>query len=180
MKRAIIFWDYSNFQITIDDILRKEKGEAKRFDLAEFTKSLQGQDDIIKIYFACSKKYDDDELAGFYKDIDYNPFFYVKVFERSYNPQSKKNQEKQLDVYLATQMVALAYENAYDIAYLISGDEDFVPAVEIVQQKGKIVVAVAGSESMSKLLKRKADKNILIDNDQMPSHKPFHYGNFLK
>ncbi|MGH9891261.1 MAG: NYN domain-containing protein, partial [bacterium] len=71
--------------------------------------------------------------------------------------------EKQVDVYIASQMVALAYENAYDVAILVSGDQDFVPAVETVQQKGKVVMVVSSEAGISNLLKRKADRAVLID-----------------
>ncbi len=90
-----------------------------------------------------------------------------------------RSSEKQVDVCLAVQIVALAYENAYDIAYLVSGDEDFVPAIEIAQRKGKIVIAVSAQDAMSSLLKRKADAFLLFD-DQIGQMKTYHYGNFVK
>lgn len=180
MKRAIIFWDFSNFKITVDKLISKNVDNIKSFDYVEFAKTLQGEDDLIKIYFACSKTENEKLLSEFYKAMDYKPFFYVKVFEKNVDPVSKKVSEKQLDVYIATQMVALAYENTYDIAYLISGDEDFIPAVEIVQQKGKVVVAVSASDALSQLLKRKADKFILIDDNQAEKNKLYFYKNFLK
>lgn len=178
--RVMIFWDFSNFQITLENLMKKDLGEVRDFDHVAFARALQGRDDLVKIYFACSAGYNDGELAGFYKTIDYSPYFYVKVFERAVDPQSGRNSEKQLDVYIATQMVALAYENAYDVAYLISGDEDYVPAMEIVHQKGKVVVAVSAQSAMSKLLKRKADKFILIDDSQVEKNKAYYYRNFLK
>ena len=68
-------------------------------------------------------------------------------------------------MYLATQVVALAYENAYDVAVIVSGDEDYVPAIEIVQQKGKIVTVVSSSALLSDMLRKKADRVLLIDAD---------------
>lgn len=179
MKKAIIFWDYSNFHISINN-LSKNSGGIKGFDLTAFAKALQGNDDLVKIYFACSKLKEEKELEGFFKDIDYKPFFYVCVFDRELDRRTNKSQEKQLDVYLATRMVALAYENAYDIAYLISGDEDYVPAIETVQNKGKVVVAVSVSGSFSTVLKRRADKYIIIDDSQSAKFKSYYYENFLK
>ncbi|MBI5328185.1 MAG: hypothetical protein HZB80_07830 [Deltaproteobacteria bacterium] len=49
-----------------------------------------------------------------------------------------------------------------------------------MQQKGKVVVAVSGERSMSKFLKRRADKYILIDDNQTEKHKPYFYRNFLR
>ena len=50
------------------------------------------------------------------------------------------NQEKAVDVKLATDLITL--NSIYDIAIIISGDQDYVPAVEYVKNQGKIVVNV--------------------------------------
>jgi uncharacterized LabA/DUF88 family protein len=49
--------------------------------------------------------------------------------------------EKGVDVALACDMVELALENKYDVAYLISADGDFFPAVNMVQARDKRVFA---------------------------------------
>ena len=45
-------------------------------------------------------------------------------------------------MYIATDMVDLCYKDEYDIAYLISGDADLGPAVNIVSSQGKRVINV--------------------------------------
>jgi uncharacterized LabA/DUF88 family protein len=50
-------------------------------------------------------------------------------------------EEKGVDVALACDMVEMAIEDRYDLAYLISADGDFFPAVKIAQQRGKRVFA---------------------------------------
>ena len=47
--------------------------------------------------------------------------------------------EKAVDVMIATDMVAMAHENEYDVAYLISADGDFTPAVKKVRDTGRKV-----------------------------------------
>ena len=49
--------------------------------------------------------------------------------------------EKGIDVALACKMVELGMNDAYDIAYLLSGDGDYCPAVQMVQGLGKRVFA---------------------------------------
>ena len=50
--------------------------------------------------------------------------------------------EKAVDVMIATDMVAMAHKNEYDVAYLLSADGDFTPAVQAVQDLGcKVFVA---------------------------------------
>ena len=42
-------------------------------------------------------------------------------------------EEKKSDVNIASQMLKDAYENLFDVAYLISGDSDLVPPIEIIR-----------------------------------------------
>ena len=48
--------------------------------------------------------------------------------------------EKGVDTLIATDMIRLAWENAYDLAVLASLDSDLVPAVEFLNLKGRKVV----------------------------------------
>jgi uncharacterized LabA/DUF88 family protein len=49
--------------------------------------------------------------------------------------------EKAVDVKLASDMITL--KDIYDISVIVSGDQDYVPAVEVVKDAGKQVVNVA-------------------------------------
>jgi uncharacterized LabA/DUF88 family protein len=52
-------------------------------------------------------------------------------------------EEKKSDVNIATQMLKDAYENLFDVAYLISADSDMIPPIEVIRSmspsKGVIV-----------------------------------------
>ena len=49
-------------------------------------------------------------------------------------------QEKCIDISLAVEMMHYAtVPNAYDVAILVSGDKDFIPALARIRQKGKRV-----------------------------------------
>ena len=58
---------------------------------------------------------------------------------REVKSQIKWPVEKGVDVNLAIEMVTLAYNNAYDVAILVSGDGDFAVAVRYVQGTKKKV-----------------------------------------
>lgn len=47
--------------------------------------------------------------------------------------------EKKVDVAIAVDLVRMAYEDQYDVAYLLSADADYVAAVKEVQRRGKTV-----------------------------------------
>ncbi len=57
------------------------------------------------------------------------------LFER------KLGTEKAVDVKLATDLVML--RDIYDVALILSGDQDYVPAVEVVKDSGKRVINAA-------------------------------------
>jgi hypothetical protein len=99
--------------------------------------------------------------------LDQQPSFDVKV--RTRRPRAKKvycrscqtetsecsscgepfisNGEKGVDAALVTDLLSLAWQRAYDVAILVSGDADYVPAVEYVQSQGlKVINAVWASK----------------------------------
>ena len=49
-------------------------------------------------------------------------------------------EEKGVDVRIATDMIMLAWVDAYDVAILVSADSDFVPVAQFLQTKGKKIV----------------------------------------
>ena len=67
------------------------------------------------------------------------------------------------DVYLAVDLVSGAYENLYDTAIIISGDEDFVPAIQKAQKLGKKVINAYFKSTSSNYLKHTCDESICMD-----------------
>lgn len=53
--------------------------------------------------------------------------------------------EKQVDVQIAVDLVSMAQHDQYDVAYLLSADGDFVPAVEEAKRAGKRVFAASAA-----------------------------------
>jgi len=71
--------------------------------------------------------------------------------------------EKQVDVQIAVDVVSGAYHDEYDVAYLLSADGDFVPAVDKARLAGKTVFAA--SPSYGRQLGRAVDAFIRLDRD---------------
>ena len=57
------------------------------------------------------------------------------------------------DVYLATDLIRGAYEDLYDVAIIVSGDEDFIPAIKLAQKNNKKVINAFFPKSSSYLLR---------------------------
>lgn len=74
-----------------------------------------------------------------------------------------KRIQKGVDVSLACMMQKQAYQNSYDVAILVSGDQDFVPVVQEIQELGKRVEIASFKESAGEMLIESGDDFIEID-----------------
>ncbi|MBU2562144.1 MAG: NYN domain-containing protein [Nanoarchaeota archaeon] len=64
------------------------------------------------------------------------------------------------DVYLATDLIKGSYENLYDIAIIVSGDADFIPAINLARKNGKKVINAFFPKSSSYQLRNCCDGSI--------------------
>jgi len=80
--------------------------------------------------------------------------------------QKPNPSQKGVDIYLTSDMISLAYENAYDTAIIASGDGDYVALVELVKSKGKKVWVLSFESCLSERLRECADKVLIIENIQ--------------
>lgn len=78
---------------------------------------------------------------------------------------NKMSREKGIDVMLVVDMVKNAFQEKYETALLFTGDADFVPAVELVQNLKKEVVNVHLYAGSSIELRQACDSHILVGKD---------------
>ena len=67
------------------------------------------------------------------------------------------------DVHLAVDLVSGAYEDLYDTAIIVSGDEDFVPAIKKSQKLGKKIINAYFKSSSSTSLKETCNDSIYMN-----------------
>lgn len=75
--------------------------------------------------------------------------------------------EKGVDIAIAVDMLKFAYSDSYDTAILISGDGDFVSALEEVQNLGKHVENVYFSKGHSIYLRETCDKFVALTSNSI-------------
>ena len=101
-------------------------------------------------------------VEGFLKGLELRPGYFVKREPRVRrsgrcsvcSAMYEYTTEKRVDTRLVADLIQLAANDAFDAAVLVSGDEDFVPAVEAVNALGKQVwVATWSAEELSKDLR---------------------------
>lgn len=78
-------------------------------------------------------------------------------------------EEKKTDVNMAIHIVADGLSDEYDIAYILSGDSDIVPAIEMVKKlkPEKQFVSVYLSNTKGRNMKQKTDSHILLKEEDV-------------
>lgn len=101
-------------------------------------------------------------VEGFLKGLELRPGYFVKREPRVKRmgrcavcgAENEYTTEKRVDTRLVADLIHYAAHGAYDAAVLVSGDDDFVPAVEAVNALGKQVwVATWSADELSKDLR---------------------------
>ncbi|WP_424946518.1 NYN domain-containing protein [Candidatus Spongiihabitans sp.] len=86
---------------------------------------------------------------------------------RKCNHYNSTFEEKKTDVNIACEMLSDAYENRFDVAFLVSGDSDLVPAVEKVIAIGKIVIVASPPQRRNSKLNQVATNSFDIDPNRL-------------
>src|SRR2546423_1261232 len=103
-------------------------------------------------------------VEGFLKGLELRPGYFVRREPRvrrggrcpNCGVDYEYTTEKRVDTRLVAELIQYAANSAFDDAVLVSGDDDFVPAVEAVNALGKRVwVATWSAEELSKDLRVK-------------------------
>lgn len=135
------------------------------FDFNKFINLLNGNRNLVRIYYYTAPLDINKNLQTYSKQ---QRFFErlkkIPNFELILCRMQKVKidgkvtyQVKEDDICLAVDMVKLAYNDAYDIAILVSSDGDFVPAVNAVKERGKIVENIGFPNKFSYHLKQICD-----------------------
>lgn len=158
-NRVMVFVDYRN----VYDSMRFMEDHC-RLDLYRLTQILVGSRDLIGAYvFDARKMYinKDDETVMMHNSLREQGF---RVIAReSMVQRDGKVEQKEVDVSLACEMLEHALLNHFDVAIVISGDRDFVPAMQKVQSAGKRVEVAAFNDVYNEECKRVADVYYLLD-----------------
>ncbi|NLL95139.1 MAG: NYN domain-containing protein [Thermoplasmatales archaeon] len=150
-NRVMVFIDLRN-------VLRSVELQAveTRLDLYAMTKQLVGPRDLVAAYVFDTRMPLDvqDSSRRFHDKLRYDGFRVVA--REAYDPQ--RNEQKEVDVAMACEMVVHALRGHYDVAIVVSGDRDFIPAIQHVQAAGKMVEVAAFAKSVSNEVIRSADR----------------------
>ena len=154
--RVMIFIDLMNMKKSVT-----QDSMYSMLDYIALGNYLKGSRKLMGAYIFDSKNIVDsqDRTKRLHDMLRYNGF---RVIARdSYDTQEKK--QKEVDVAMAVQMVVHALKDNYDVAVVVSGDRDFIPAIQEVQSAGKRVEVAAFSKSCADEMIRQTDRFVPLD-----------------
>jgi len=156
-KRLTIFIDGSNLFWGME-IFRK----GFRVDLFKLIEELTQGRDILRTYYYASQRVPPvPKQTAFYDKLTYAGI-QCTIKNLQYDKKGH-TKEKGVDVALATSFLVAGFRDTFDVAIIVSGDQDLADAIKEVQGLGKRVEVAGFRLVMSDLMKRTADRVIFLD-----------------
>ena len=178
MKRVAIFIDGNNFYFGLRKLYGKNKS-LKNFNFEKFAQFLSKKDSVVAIYYynaLLDKEHNPEKYESqkeFFEILKKIPNFHLilcKLLKRNITGTNKFYYIiKEDDIRMAVDMVENACNDNFDIAILVSGDGDFVPAVLSVKKKNKFVENIYFKNSSSRNLKNFCDKSLELKKEILDS-----------
>lgn len=187
MLRVMVFIDYQNFKINLQEHCKSKRKSIRSINYWALGKLINEiipfQSEVIKTYlFAykpCEKLMELEQHKKYYdwlctlKNAPYLEVIEGRQEVRPYdektfdihNPQTYHTEEKETDINLATHMLSKGFQNAYDIAILVTGDTDYIKVVETLHGIGKIVVIAHFQHQNISRYNGVCDANIVLYDD---------------
>lgn len=161
-ERVVIFIDGSNFYHCLIEEFRRAD-----VDFSKLAQALSTGRRLIRTYYynAVVRREDGEDRyqsqQRFFDNLRRVPYLDLRLGRLE--KRGGAIVEKGIDVRVATDMLWQAHNNVYDTAILVSGDADYVPAVEAVKAIGKHVEVAFVTAGRSFDLQQTADKFVSID-----------------
>ncbi len=164
----------------LEDILSRDKNKAKIISVTEQTHRVECMikmaEELLNDQNNMAKRF--NGWSDIHNKIEHENISveFRKAGAISYNLfEQKFRTEKAVDVKLAIDLIKL--KDIYDVAIIVSGDQDFVPAVNAIKDFGKHVVNVAFKTQSGSLLpggarrlNQSTDWNLKIDYSDLKNH----------
>ncbi len=192
MLRGMVFVDHMNFNIALGDYYASIEKKAPNLDYNTIFRGIVSLVDDISYtkatVFAPEPDpflMNDPYLAGYYRwiqgmknakylDVVEGRYIGRPVHDKASMDISDKSTyykvEKGTDINLAIHAITKAYNNAYDVAFVVSADTDYISLYRQLKSIGKLVVAVAvKNQKLGKIIPE-VDDYIILDDKFFSKH----------
>ncbi len=165
--RVMVFLDLRN--VMASDLVQRRKAQGWDIDLVALVRSLPGHRRLVGVYaFDTLHRRPDGYIPGLslVRALRFQGFRVITTTDEPDEPGT----QKEADVMLATELLVQAFQGTFDVAIVVSGDRDFIPAIRAAQNLGKRVeVAALQGTYVSKLVES-ADRFHILD--ELPFLRP--------
>ena len=192
MLRGMVFVDHMNFNIALNDYYRSLGQKTPNLDYNTIFRGmvscLSGVGYTKTIIFAPEPDQflmQDPYLCGYFKWVQgMKNAKYLDVVEGRYigrpvddtipmditDHKTYYKVEKGTDINLAIHALSKGYNNAYDVAFIVSADTDYISLYRQLKNLGKIVVAVAvRGQQLGKVIPE-VDDFLILDDSLFSQH----------
>ena len=161
MKRVCVFVDGSNLYFALKRNNKPTRVDYHALSVA-VTKAVADESELMRCFYynaAWDPVNFPEKAKGqqpFLDSLDRTPLLELRL-GRIVKTREGGTGEKGVDVMMATDMVYHAARDFYDIAVVVTEDQDFAPSFERVKDLGKRVVFAAFPDAQSREMVRAAD-----------------------
>src|SRR5258708_2485035 len=164
MSRVCVFIDGSNLYFAL-----KRNNKMTRVDYYRFSLALAGERrKLVRTYYY-NAVFDATHFSdkaksqqSFFDSLDRTPYLELKLGRIIQNREGHR-MEKRVDVRMAADMVFYAARDFYDTAIVVTEDQDFAPAMNLVKELGKHVELAVFSDAQNREMIRVADKIVNLE-----------------
>lgn len=161
MHKTMVFIDYQNFNIGLKKHYAGRTFKSINYSKLgkEINKYIPLDSEVVKTYLFAYRPCDEllqlESYKAYYTWLteSMRKVPYLEVIEGRQdihrirgvefdinNSDTYTTEENETDINIATHMVAKGFQNAYDIAILVSGDTDYVNVIKTLHDLGKIII----------------------------------------
>lgn len=164
MSRVCVFIDGSNLYFAL-----KRNNKMTRVDYYQLSLALAGDSrKLVRTYYY-NAVFDTTHFSekaksqqSFFDSLDRTPYLELRLGRIIQNREGHR-MEKGVDVLMAGDMVYYAARNFYDTAIVVTEDQDFSPAMNLVKEMGKQVELAVFPDAQSREMIRAADKIVNLE-----------------
>jgi uncharacterized LabA/DUF88 family protein len=156
-ERVVIFIDGSNLYHALEENCHRAD-----LDFGKFSQRLAGDRPLVRTYYYNIQQDPTRNPEGareqqkFLDALANTPYMEVRL--GTTKQREGVTVERGVDIMLATDLLDLAWHNAFDAAILVSGDGDFIYAVQRVKELGKHMEVAAFESNASRDLLQTMDR----------------------
>lgn len=172
-KKVMIFIDGQYLRKGLKKLVGTDRINYDNFadELLTFAGNPNLLPELIRVYYydAIPKKEDAEsikyeEQINYLKKVLSNADYDIKL-GRLKKLDKGGFRQKGVDVQISIDMISKAYQNHYDTAVLVAGDDDFLDVVKAVKDTGKRVIGAFFDKSVSDSLANSFDVVAVLEED---------------